>query len=182
MLSLGSGSCREWADLDLQLHSGRLPSTVRKVRLTCLDFDAEALAFGRRRLAGHPLLESVEFVETDLFGFTRAERWRNDLASYDLVSGLGIANYFYDTVLENILASAFTLVKPGGELMITHKGRSEFNFAVADWFCDWVFLKRSDQEFTALFHRALSEFDGTYEFRLEWEPCREIMFGIAKRK
>ncbi len=182
MLALGSGPCREWADLDQERRAGALKDKrVAKAHLTCIDLDPDALAYGRHRLADNCLLESVEYVETNLFGFTRDERWKSQEQSYDLIYGLGIANYFHDAMLESIIASAFTLVRPGGELMITHKDSQTFNFPVADWLCDWVFIKRSAEEYSALFQNALSAFQGAFEWRLEWEPCGEIMFGIAKR-
>ncbi len=182
MLSLGSGPCREWVELDRQY---RLTPTERaklnRTRLTGIDKDPEALAYGRSRLEGNSLLSSVELAEQDLFQFTKAERWRSREQSYDLIYGLGIANYFYDATLENIIACAFTLVKPGGELMITHKDSRTFNFPVAEWVCDWVFLKRSAEEFSHLFEEALSPFGGQYAYRLEPVPNGEIFYGIAKR-
>ncbi len=182
MLSLGSGPCREWVDLERWYRSeGAQAPKIQKTTLTCLDKDPVVLAYGKQRLADSRLLESVEYVEADLFRFTRGELWRNREQFYDLVYGLGIANYFYDAMLENVIASAFTLVRPGGELMITHKDSETFNFPVADWLCDWVFLKRSAEEFSRLFTSALGEVRGQFAYRLEPVPNGEIFFGIVKR-
>lgn len=182
MLSLGSGPCREWVDLNREFRATEAKHpAIRKVHLTCIDKDPEALAYGKARLADNCLLESVEYVETDLFHFTKADRWQSREQSYDLVYGVGIANYFYEAMLQNVIASAFTLVKPGGELLITHKDRDTFNFPVADWLCDWVFLKRSAEEFSALFEGALSASRGQFAYRLERIPNGEMFFGFATR-
>lgn len=182
MMSLGSGPCREWVDLDREFRAtGAKQPAIRKAQLTCIDKDPEALAYGRARLAGNGVLESVEYVETDLFHFTKADRWRSREQSYDLIYGVGIANYFYEAMLQNVIASAVTLVKPGGELVITHKDRDTFNFPVADWLCDWVFLKRSAEEFSAVFEEALSASRGQFAYRLERIPNGEMFFGFAKR-
>ena len=181
MLSLGSGPCREWVDLDREFRDRPIErSKVTLVQLSGIDRDPAALAYGRARLEGNALLASVQFVEQDLFQFTKAERWRSRAQSYDLIYGLGIANYFHDAMLQNIIACAGSLAQPGGELMITHKDSQTFNFPVADWVCDWVFLKRSAEEFSRLFEDAIAPV-GRFAYRLERVPNGEIFFGIAKR-
>ena len=182
MISLGSGPCREWVDLDHERRTGAFHDVaVNKTRLVCIDKDPEALAYGLQRLKGNSLLESVEIVEADLFNFTQAERWRGAERTYDFIYGVGIANYFYDATLQNIIAGAISLVKPGGELMITHKDGESFNFPVADWFCDWVFLKRSEHEFAAVFQEALSGCEGRFNFRVERIPDGTMFFGLVQR-
>ena len=182
MLSLGSGPCREWVDLDHERRTGAFrDQPVNRTRLVCLDKDPEALGYAQQQLTGNSLLESVEYVEADLFQFTRADRWRGQERSYDFIYGVGIANYFYDAMLQNIITSAFPLVKPGGELMITHKDGESFNFPVADWFCDWVFLKRSERTFASVFQSALADFPGQVSFRTERIPDGTMFFGFARR-
>ncbi len=182
MLSLGSGPCREWVDLDHERRTGAFRDMpVNCTRLVCIDKDPEALAYAQHQLTGNSLLESVETVETDLFQFTRAERWRGEERSYDFIYGVGIANYFYDAMLQNIIVSAFSLVKPGGELMITHKDGESFNFPVADWLCDWVFLRRSEHTFATVFQEALADYRGQFTFRTERIPDGTMFFGFARR-
>ena len=182
MVSLGAGPCREWVELEHERRTGAFrDAPVNRTRLVCIDQDPEALAYARQQLAGNSLLESVDYVEADLFQFTRAERWRREQRSYDFIYGVGIANYFYDAMLQNIIASAFTLVKPGGELMITHKDGESFNFPVADWLCDWVFLRRSVPTFATVFQEALVDCEGRYAFRIERIPDRTMCFGFAQR-
>lgn len=182
MLSLGSGPCREWVDLDHERRSGGLrDDEVNRTQLIGIDKDPASLDYARRQLQGNSLLQSVEFVEADLFQFTKAERWRGEERSFDFIYGVGIANYFYDAMLQNIISSAFALVKPGGSLLITHKDGESFNFPVADWLCDWVFLKRSEPVFAATYQEALAESKGQYSFRTERIPDRTMFFGIATR-
>lgn len=182
MLSLGSGPCREWVELNEERSAGAWQDRrVHLTRLICIDKDPEALAYARKQVVGNSLLESTEFIEADLFQFTKADRWRAEEQSYDFIYGVGIANYFYNAMLQNIIASAFTLVKPGGELMITHKAREGFNFPVADWLCDWVFLKRSAEEFSTVYQEALADVEGTFTFRLERIPDGTMFFGFATR-
>ena len=182
MLSLGSGPCREWVELEVECNAGVWTDRrINRTRLTCIDKDPEALAYARKQVIGNSLLESAEFIEADLFQFTKADRWRAEERSYDFIYGVGIANYFYDTMLQNIIANAFTLVKPGGELMVTHKAREGFNFPVADWLCDWVFLKRSAEEFSSVYQEALADAHGQFTFRLERIPDGTMFFGYATR-
>lgn len=181
VLSMGSGPGREWVDLgQQQAHRAAERPALPAVSLTCLDRDAEALAYAKARLEGNPLLCSAEYVNADLLGFARTPAWARHAEQYDLVYSLGVANYFYDTTLETIIDTGFRLLRVGGSLIITHKALETFNFAFADWVCDWTFVKRSVTDFTRTFQQALAPFRGQYEWRMTWKPDEE-MFGIAKR-
>jgi SAM-dependent methyltransferase len=168
-------------DLNQQL-SDRLASgaMLPQVTLTCLDRDVEALAYAKTRLQNNRLLQEVEFLPADLLKFAESEAWPRHVGQYDVVYSLGVANYFYGTTLNIILDTGLRMLKPGGELIVTHKALETFNFVFADWFCDWIFVQRSKAEFTRCFQEALAPFQGQYEWRLEWRADEE-MFGIAKR-
>jgi hypothetical protein len=179
MLSLGSGPCREWYELERELKGKVKP---RQVFLYCLDQDIAALTFAKKRLKNNWLLASVEFTQGNLLNFTEQPKWKERHLSYDLIYGLGIANYFYDESLKKIIRGPLPLLKVKGELAITHKDEERFKFPVADWLCDWIFIKRSERDFLQLFDECTTEVDGTYSTRIEREDCGEIMFGMIRRE
>ncbi len=180
ILTLGSGPCREWFELEQELDPMQREG-FSNVHLTCLDQDQEALEFCRTRLSNNSLLRSVDYVATSLLGFTKSEQWMHQSGTFDVVYGAGIADYFYDEMLSSIIASAFSLVKPAGELTITHKDSQSYNFHLADWMCDWLFVRRSEDEFAALFRQAVSMLRIPFEFRVERDATGEMMFGVVTR-
>jgi len=179
MLSLGSGPCREWYELERELRRSKV--APRQVALSCLDQDIAALGFAKSRLRGNWLLASTEFFQGNLLNFTQQPRWRERQESYDLIYGLGIANYFYNESLKKVIGGPLPLLKVGGELAITHKDANRFRFPIADWLCDWLFIKRSEEEFLKIIRESTLDVPGKYEARIEREDCGEIMYGMVKR-
>ena len=180
MLSLGSGPCREWYELERELRGRNV--APRQVALSCLDQDISALGFARTRLKKNWLLTSAECVQGNLLKFTEQPKWTERQESYDLIYGLGIANYFYNESLKRVIGGPLPLLKVGGELAITHKDADRFNFPIADWLCDWLFIKRSEEKFLKVVRESTLDAPGKYEARIGREDSGEIMFGIIRRE
>ena len=182
ILTLGSGPCREWFELEQELDEAERQRFFNSnIHLTCLDQDELALEFCRVRFSQSALVRSVEYVATSLLGFTKSEGWIERAGTFDVVYGAGIADYFYDEMLSSIVTSGFSLLKPDGELTITHKDSETYNFRIADWMYDWVFVRRSEREFAALFRQAVSMLRMPFECRIERDATGEMMFGVARR-
>ena len=174
--SMGAGSGREWVEIQSEIGSKVVPG----VQLTYIDWDAEALAYAKNRLRHNRIPEAITCVAANLLKFSESKMWDQHVGRYHLVYSLGVANYFYDTTLGIILNTGFRLLRPGGELIVTHKASETFDFTIPDWLCDWTFVQRSKEDFSRCFQEALTPFRGQYEWRLEWE-AQEEMFGVAKR-
>ncbi len=181
IMSLGSGPCREWFELEQEL-DGQERKFFASVQLTCVDQDADVLDFCRQRFERSPLVHKVEYVKSGLLGFTKAEEWINRAGTFDLVYGFGIADYFHDEMLSSVITSGFALLKEGGEVSIPHKSDAGFNYELADWICDWTFVKRTEQQYVDLFRDAVSSLRIPFEFSMDRDPTRAIMFGTATRQ
>jgi hypothetical protein len=123
ILAIGSASGREWLELDDELGSRR--EARRRVALTCLDWDEEALAFARRRLVTNRLLRTVEYLRIGLFSFAQVVRtgnWPVRQHAFDLVYGLGIADYYRDATLGDIIRAGLRLLAPGGAVQPPGQG------------------------------------------------------------
>jgi hypothetical protein len=123
----------------------------------------------------------VEYVPASLLGFTTTEAWMHRTDTFDLVYAFGIADYFYDEMLTSIITSSFSVVAPGGELVIPHKATEAFNYHLADWICDWTFVRRTEQEYVELFRKAVSSLRTPCEFSVDREGSGEIFFASARR-
>ena len=180
ILSLGCGPSREWFEMGLEL-SAQEQARFANVSLTCLDQDQDVLQFCRERLTGHPLVHEAHFVESGLLGFSKSPEWIDKSGTFDLVYGFGIADYFHDEMLSSVITSGFSLLKVGGEVGIPHKSDAGFNYELADWICDWTFVKRTEQQYVELFKQAVSSLRSPFEFSMDRDPTQAIMFGTATR-
>lgn len=178
VLTIGGGPAREWFELEKELGGQK---NLPKVRLIYLDQDGDAMAFAAKRLDNNSLLASVNYRKESLFEFSKSGAWQQQNNSYDLIYGIGIADYFYDRVLTGIVAQCTRLARVGGEVLITHKDHNAFPFTPADWLCDWTFVHRSKADFKSLLQEAVNESKVRASISVDHEPSGEILFGYLRR-
>ena len=179
VLSLGSGSCREWYELSRESNDERRKYPI--VQLVCLDRDVEALEFSAKRLNQSNLNISCSSLHKSLLGFSRMESWHHN--SFDLIYGLGIADYFFAFSLTKILTRAIRLLRRDGFFVLTHKDRAEFNLSPSDWLCDWRFVLRTKRNFTDLMRKVLASLSNSARYRMnvERDSSNCVLFCIIKR-
>lgn len=175
VLTLGGGPCREWRELSTENLKKAYPTIVE---LTYLDQDDEAMEFARKRLKDNRLIKRIVYLKDSLFDFSRGSLLVDK--KFDLIYGLGIADYFHDQVLTGIVRSAVLLLDKGGTFVLTHKDKEAFPMLPAAWFCDWNFVERSEEDFKKIFRLALRDIRLPVTFKLERERAQEIFFGIAR--
>ncbi len=180
ILTLGSGPCREWFELDQELEVAER-KRFANVHLVCLDQDEETLGFCKTRFGQSSLVGSVEYSRIGLLGFSKSPEWIDKSGTFDLVYGFGIADYFHDEMLASVITSAFGLLKVGGEAGIPHKSDAGFNYPLADWICDWTFVRRTESQYVELFKHAVSSLRIPFEFKMDRDRTQAIMFGSATR-
>jgi len=178
VFTLGGGSSREWAELDQEL-SG---NNRKRVLLTYLDHDEEALRFSKNRLGVLKTPNLVEYCNESLLRFRDSSEWHERAGSFDFVYAMGIADYFPDKLLCEISHRAMELVSPGGQFVIAHKDKERFFFPLLDWICDWNFVHRGETEFLALIGKARKGLNGAFEVKIDREKTGEIIFLIVTRK
>lgn len=179
ILSLGGGPCREWYDLYSEVRSS---NNYTQSCFMTLDQDPEALDFAKNRLKNNPLLKQANFIRDSLLTFSTSKFWQKLQGRFDLIYGMGIANYFYDETLARMVTRAFDLLKPGGQLIVEHKDRDAFKFAPADWLADWTFVIRGEPEFKKVFSDALRRHGLTAKHWIERDKTGELMFGVAEKQ
>ena len=177
ILTLGSGSCREWFELVQTLTSGIIP----RIRLVCLDRDSEALEFSRTRLSDNRLLQTVECLNQSLVAFSSVNSDFLKIESFDLIYTVGTLDYFYDESLKKILLRSLALLKTGGELLITHKDFTRFQVAPSEWLCSWSFVSRDEKLFSLLVENSLLNSDLALNYRIERDESGQIIFSVLEK-
>lgn len=171
VLNLASGSCREIREL----FEAKDKELLRKeILFSCVDWDEDASNFSSRELQHLPANIRVDFIKEDIITFTKNANFFEKNGGYDLVYSIGLADYLPDRVLKNLIKTSFEGLNRGGEFVIAHKDK-EINFShlPPEWFCDWVFIPRNQEDLLSLVRAAGL---GDTVSRIERDSTRQIFF------
>jgi extracellular factor (EF) 3-hydroxypalmitic acid methyl ester biosynthesis protein len=148
VMSVACGPAWELRDLF------RTPEDCDALELVLLDQDGEALAEAK---AG------INALETQLGRPIRAhyvkESVRRMLAATELVSTIGQVHFLYSMglfdyltqpVAQAVLGKLYTLLLPGGELVIGNYHPANSSRVYMDYWCDWPLIYRTEETMAAL--------------------------------
>lgn len=174
ILNLASGPCREIKELipDLRL-------TKKKLNFTCVDFDENAISFSKEKLMPLPENIKVELLKENILRLIVHKEPTLILKKQNLIYSIGLADYLSDTTLKRMISFAFSLLNPGGKLIIAHKDRDKYKPLDPDWFCDWTFEPRNVKSLIKLV-----EDSGIKDFAIDmdWEDSNKVFFLILTKK
>lgn len=136
VLDIASGPARDVAE-----HLTANPASP--CRFTCLDLDADAIAFARRLIAATGATDRVAFVHGN------ALRWQSE-QGFDLVWSAGLFDYLPDRLFVRLLARLWERVLPGGELVVGNFDPSNPSRPYMELFGDWHLIHRSRAQLSAL--------------------------------
>lgn len=178
VLTLAGGPAREWYELETEVGA----ALTGKVDLTYLDYDTEALEFSRKRLSSNRLISDLQVTSDSVLTFARSGDWSRERSSYNLIYAIGIADYFPDSLLSEILAKALSLLESNGKLIVAHKDANRFCFSLLDWFCDWTFYRREPEHFSRVLDAAISQLGIRATYIIERDETGEFMFFVVTKK
>ena len=147
--SLASGAAAELFDHFAQHPSSSDPSS--SVRTTCIDLDDEALVAGAHRAAAAGLAERMTFVEGNV---VPGHREGPSLLSHDFVYALGLCEYLDDDRVVALLDYAWSIVAPGGTLVVTNLADGNPDRGVMCHLLDWQAHHRTVDDLRSLFARS----------------------------
>jgi len=169
ILNIACGSCRELK----QLFTDKNFKPTQKIEFNLVDQDEEALGFCKGFLKNSPRI-AFNFLQQNVFDYIKnGNKYSEILGKQDLVYSIGLTDYLPDRVLKSLLLFFFNLLEPGGQLIIAHKDIDKCNSAIPDWFCDWTFYPRNENDLLNLIDKA-----GLRDFKVtvEREPSKVIFF------
>lgn len=177
ILNIACGSCREIREMFAENSFDE----SKKIVFTLVDQDQEALDFSREKLADSPSGVEYRFLQHSVYNFVKEpERYREILQGKDLVYTIGLADYIPEQTLQTLIQFLFSLVKPGGKLIIAHKDSKNFSPLAADWWCDWTFHLRNESEMVDLVKTSgITDFNLTVQRETE---TNIIFFLIIEKK
>lgn len=143
ILNVACGSCREIKEMfDENTFDGS-----KKILFTLMDQDRDALDFSIAALKSSPPGAEYQAQCNSVYDYIKnPDTYRENLYGKDLVYTIGLADYIPDSALQSLIVFLYSLLKPGGKLVIAHKDSKNFSPLAADWWCDWTFHLRNEPE------------------------------------
>jgi len=148
VLNIACGSCRELM--------GLAPDVVRtNAQITCIDMDADALAFAMERLSHTAAAENVTFRK-----YNAARMFDDDLnmavfGKTDIIYSVGLFDYLPSEFLVKMLGALYRLLHKKGMLIAAFKDAEKYRHQDFHWLIDWTgFLQRTEKEFLSILDKA----------------------------
>lgn len=179
ILNIACGSCREVRELLSDINM--VTSLVgKKVLISCLDWDDEALEFSKAELCKiNASSVELEFVKEDIFQIFKNRDFFQKHGKYDLIYSIGLADYLPDRVIKKIVESSFNNLNVKGTLLLAHKDKEiRFSRLPPEWFCDWEFILRNQEEFIKLVASATRE---AFDLSIQRDATGDVFFTEIMR-
>jgi hypothetical protein len=170
LTSLAAGPARELFDV---LGAPDAP----RVHATCIDIDAEALAYASQLAVRLGVAEQFTFAQDNAVRLAQG-RGRTALAPQQLIYSLGLTDYLEDDLVLKLIDWAYEQLLPGGRLIIGNVVPANPTRAFMEHILDWPLIHRTADELRALFAR--SRF-GAAPVALELEPAGVDLFATCTR-
>lgn len=149
VLDVACGSCREVFELAPNIISSG-------AKFTCVDLDHDALDFARDRLGFVGLLlDQVELLTYNALRMFDYETAMAEFGKQDIIYSVGYFDYLPDDFLVKLLNTLYTLLNPGGKLIMAYKDAARYRSQIYHWLVDWDgFKQRVEPDFDRLFYLA----------------------------
>ena len=178
ILNVGCGSGREVKEL---LSAAPFKE---EVVFSLLDWDKEALEFNQaafQAMQQKSNSSSFKYFNMNVMEFYRyPEKNIKLLGGQDLVYSIGLADYLTNAVLGEVVKFCFELLHKSGQIMIAHKNVKVHDSLASDWFCDWYFYPRNQEDMKRIIEEAVS--NEKCEIKFIEEETQHIFFAIVTKK
>ncbi len=146
------------------------------VTFTMIDKSPEALAFSEKELAHSPANVNYRFVNNSVYDYLKErDHYSKEFSGQDLIYSIGLADYIPADSLSQQIRFFFNLLNPGGRLVIAHKDSRNYIPLTPDWWADWTFFLRDEDEVVNLVKTSGIE---NYTLTVEREKNTNIIFFL----
>ena len=148
VLNVACGSCRELMGLsDVIINSN--------AKVTCIDFDNDALDFAQSRLYHTGALPQIELRKYNAARMFDHELNMAAFGKQDIIYSVGYFDYLETDFLVKMLSSLYMLLNPDGKLIMTFKDADYYKTQDYHWLIDWDgFLQRNENDFKRILKKA----------------------------
>lgn len=159
--SLACGPAREVFDVFETIDD------AHRLNVTLLDIDSEALAFVADRAKEQECHDRINAVSANLV-YLALGRQKLELPPQHLVYSIGLIDYFNDKLVLRLIDYIYSLLEPGGRVILGNFHPNNVDKAFMDHILDWKLIHRTEDDMDRLF--AASKFGrNCTRFRFEQE-------------
>jgi len=174
ILNVACGSARELKDIFV--NDKFEPECNIVVNL--VDQDKEALEFSRKSLESSSKRIGFKYFNHNILDYCKEkEKYSSLLGKHDMVYSIGLADYLPERFLKRLILFCFDLLKPNGILVIAHKDSKQYKPLAPDWWCDWTFYHRSEEDVVNIFRNS-----NIFNIKVERDPSSVMFFVISEKK
>ena len=176
ILNIACGASRDLREM-FQEESFNFKS---EIKFTLIDKATDALNFSREQLTGIHKNVSFNFLNHSVYDYLKKpENYFEILKNKDLVYSIGLADYIPAEPLKAQTKFFFDLLKPGGLLIIAHKDSKNYHPLTPDWWADWTFHLRNEDEVVDIIKTSGIN---NYSLKVEREKKTNIIFFLIIEK
>ncbi|PKL35079.1 MAG: hypothetical protein CVV44_23420 [Spirochaetae bacterium HGW-Spirochaetae-1] len=151
-----------------------------EIKFTLIDKSTDALNFSRENLTGIHKNVNFDFLNHSVYDYLKEpDTYFKMLKNKDIVYSIGLADYIPEEPLKAQTKFFFDLLKPGGLLIIAHKDSKNYHPITPDWWADWTFHMRNEDEVVNIFK---SSGINNYSLTIEREKKTNIIFFVIIEK
>jgi SAM-dependent methyltransferase len=149
VLNIACGSCREIFELASDIEQSG-------AKVTCIDFDNDALAFAANRLS-YTNISPVSSNNIVLRKYNAVRMFDHELnmqefGKQDIIYSVGFFDYLESDFLAKVFKALYNLLNPGGLLITSFKDAARYRQQEYHWIVDWNgFLQRTEKDFYEIF-------------------------------
>jgi extracellular factor (EF) 3-hydroxypalmitic acid methyl ester biosynthesis protein len=148
VLSVGCGPAFELQDVMMS------PNDCKKYNFTLLDQDSlahsEAAALVNNIEKRFDCKINVDYLECSVRTMLFSRKLKQNLGQFDFIYSMGLFDYLAAPVAKAVLKNLYQILKPGGKMVIGNFHVSNPSKYYMDYWCDWVLLHRTEEEFIDL--------------------------------
>jgi len=176
ILNIACGASRELREIFTE-ESFNLSEPIT---FNLIDKSKEALIFSDGHLADIAHNVHFNYINNSVYDYlkdpvTHSKR----LSGQDLVYSIGLADYIPADALSDQIKFFYDLLNPGGKLIIAHKDSKNYLPLTPDWWADWTFYLRDEEEVVALVKASGIT---NYTLTVERESTTNIIFFLNIEK
>lgn len=127
------------------------PADAKKIRVTLLDQDEEALSAAKNNISRFEKSVSqtlqIRYLQKSVRTLLREPETSPTQGRFDFIYSMGLFDYLTPPVARAVYAKLFRLLKAGGRLIVGNFHRNNPDRVFMEYWCDWVLFYRSEEEF-----------------------------------
>ncbi len=123
----------------------------KKLKVTLLDFDLQALSFVDEMISEMKLKKQVEYLNENIIYLILGKK-SIKIEKQDLVYSIGLIDYFHDKIVIKLLDYIYDMLLPNGRVILGNFHPANPFKAFMDHVLEWTLIHRNEEDMNRLFN------------------------------